>query len=34
MAALTKHMVTESIIGGMIVLLLFGCATVKEMDFN
>ena len=34
MAAPINHIVTRSMIGGMIVLLLFGCATVKEMDFS
>jgi hypothetical protein len=34
MAARMKHIVAKSIIGGMMVLLLSGCATVKEMDLN
>lgn len=34
MAARIKHIVAKSVIGGMIVLLLSGCATVKEMDFS
>ncbi|MGD2096493.1 MAG: LysM domain-containing protein [Desulfobacterales bacterium] len=34
MVAFIKQMVTRGMIGGMIVVLLFGCATVKEMEFN
>lgn len=34
MTAIIQHIITKSMIGGMIVLLLFGCATVNEMDFN
>ncbi len=34
MIPLSYHNVTKSIIGGMIILLLFGCASVKEMNFN
>ena len=34
MTVLINHIVTRGMIGGMIVLQLFGCATVKEMDIS
>ena len=34
MAVRMKHIVAKSIIGGMMVLLLSGCATVKEMELD
>jgi hypothetical protein len=34
MTALFNHNIAKSIIGGMILLLLFGCASVKETNFN
>ena len=34
MTALLNHNIAKSIIGGMILLLLFGCASVKETNFN
>jgi hypothetical protein len=34
MAARITHIVTQSTIGGMLLLLLFGCATVKEMNIS
>ena len=34
MTALSENTVTRMIVGAMIVMLLFGCATVKEMNVN
>lgn len=34
MISLSKNKIAKSIFGGMILMLLFGCASVKEMNFN